>query len=272
MQGPKLTVQSYIFEIILKSMKKIAVIAGNSKKSQEIFESLKQEIAIHEPSEGIDVIVVIGGDGELLHALHKYMYLKKPFYAINAGTIGFLTNNVTENIISKLKDVVPSYLHPLEMIAENTEGKKFQALAINEAYIFRTSHQAAKFSIKINDIVRMDELVADGAMLSTPAGSSAYNLSAGGHIVPLGSNVLSLTPICPFRPRRWRGALLNQASKVRFDIKTPDLRPVNAVADFQEFNNIRYMEVSQREDIVITLLFDMEHGLEDRIIKEQFWG
>lgn len=253
-------------------MKKIAVIAGHSEKSQKIFESLKQEVVIHELSKDIDVIVVIGGDGELLHALHKYMHLQKPFYAINAGTIGFLTNNITENIIAKLQDAVPSYLHPLEMIAEDIYNKKFQALAINEAYIFRTSHQAAKFSIKINGIMRMDELVADGAMVSTPAGSSAYNLSAGGHIVPLGSNVLSLTPICPFRPRRWRGALLNHTSKVRFDINTPDLRPVNAVADFQEFNNIRYMEVSQREDIIITLLFDREHGLEDRIIKEQFWG
>ena len=253
-------------------MKKFACISGQSEKSQKILASIKQEVELHEPSLDTDVIIVIGGDGELLHALHKYMHLNKPFYAINAGTIGFLTNNVTENIIAKLDDSVPSYLHPLEMIAENIEGTKFQALAINEAYIFRTSHQAAKFSIKVNDVMRMDELVADGAMVSTPAGSSAYNLSAGGHIVPLGSNILSLTPICPFRPRRWRGALLHHTSKVRFDIKTPDLRPVNAVADFQEFNNIKYMEVSQREDITITLLFDREHGLEDRIIKEQFWA
>jgi len=253
-------------------MKKIACISGKSEKSQNILRSIKQEIEIYEPSIDTDVIIVIGGDGELLHALHKYMYLKQPFYAINAGTIGFLTNNITENIITNLDDTKPSYLHPLEMNAEDIEGKKFQALAINEAYIFRTSHQAAKFSIKIDNIMRMEELVADGAMVSTPAGSSAYNLSAGGHIVPLGSNILSLTPICPFRPRRWRGALLNHNSKVRFDIKTPDMRPVNAVADFQEFNNITSMEVMQRDDITITLLFDREHGLEDRIIKEQFWS
>ena len=251
-------------------MQKIACIAGQSEKSQQILASLKQAMEIHTPSPDTDIIIVIGGDGELLHALHKYMHLNKPFYAINAGTIGFLTNNFTEHFLSKINDAEPSYLHPLEMIAEDVKGKKFQALAINEAYIFRTSHQAAKFSIKINNIMRMEELVADGAMVSTPAGSSAYNFSAGGHIVPLGSNILSLTPICPFRPRRWRGALLHHESTVRFDVKTPDLRPVNAVADFQEFTNIKYMEVRERKDITITLLFDREHGLEDRIIKEQF--
>ena len=253
-------------------MQKISCISGTSEKSQQIYASIKKDIALEEPSADTDIIIVIGGDGELLHALHKYMHLNKPFYGINAGTIGFLANHSADNILSKITDAKPSHLHPLEMTAENIDGKKFSALAINEAYIFRTSHQAAKFSITVNGIMRMQELVADGAMVATPAGSSAYNLSAGGHIVPLDANILSLTPSCPFRPRRWRGALLNHTSKVRFDIKTPDLRPVNAVADFQEFNNIQYMEVSQRDDLKITLLFDREHGLEDRIIKEQFWG
>jgi NAD+ kinase len=253
-------------------MQKISCISGASDKSQQIYASLKNEIELEKPSPDSDIILVIGGDGELLHALHQYMHLNKPFYAINAGTIGFLANHFTDNILSKIASAKPSHLYPLEMIAENIEGQEFRALAINETYIFRTSHQAAKFSIKVNNILRMEEIVADGAMVATPAGSSAYNLSAGGHIVPLGAKILSLTPICPFRPRRWRGALLNHTSKVRFDITTPDLRPVNAVADFQEFNNIKYMEVSQRDDLIITLLFDQEHGLEDRIIKEQFWS
>lgn len=256
-------------------MKKINCIAGITEKPQKILSVLSKldgQIDLSPPSNETDVIIVIGGDGELLHALHNYMHLGKPFYAINAGTIGFLTNNFSENILANIESAHPSYLHPLEMKGENIEGEKFQALAINEAYIFRTSHRAAKFSIKVNDIVRMEELVADGAMVATPAGSSAYNLSAGGHIVPLGSNILSLTAICPFRPRRWRGALLNHNNVVRFDVKTPDLRPVNAVADFQEFKNVSYIEVRESKDIKITLLFDREHALEDRVIKEQFWG
>lgn len=255
-------------------MKKINCIVGISEKSQKIWEDLSRihsSISLETPTQDTDIIIVIGGDGELLHAIHNYMHLGKAFYAINAGTIGFLTNNFTDKILENIENAEASYLHPLEMTTENLLGEKFKALAINEAYIFRTSHRAAKFSIKVNDIVRMEELVADGAMVATPAGSSAYNLSAGGHIVPLGSNILSLTAICPFRPRRWRGAQLNHKSIVRFDVKTPDLRPVNAVADFQEFKNVKYIEVRERNDLQITLLFDREHALEDRVIKEQFW-
>jgi len=253
-------------------MLKLSSIAGNSEKALQILATLNKNVVLHDVSSETDVIIVIGGDGELLHAIHKYMHLKKPFYPINAGTIGFLTNNFSGDILSKIANTKSAFLKPLEMIAENMDGEKFHALAFNEAYIFRVSHQAAKFSIKVNDIVRMEELVADGAMVATPAGSSAYNLSAGGHIVPLESNILSLTPICPFRPRRWRGALLNNSSKVRFDVKTPDIRPVNAVADFQEFKNIKYMEVKQSENIKVELLFDQDHDLQDRVIKEQFWG
>ena len=253
-------------------MKKISCISGSSEKSQNILSAIQSKIQICDISDETDVIIVIGGDGELLHAIHKYMHLHKPFYAINAGTIGFLANHFADNIKDKINHTKPSYLHPLEMVAENLSGEKFKALAINEAYIFRTSHQAAKFSIKVENITRMEELVADGAIVATPAGSSAYNLSAGGHIVPLGSNILSLTPICPFRPRRWKGALLDHKTLVRFDVRTPDQRPVSAVADFQEFKNIKYMEVRERTDLTVTLLFDSEHSFEDRIIKEQFWG
>lgn len=252
-------------------MKKISFVSGSSEKSQDILLAIQDKVPTCPLTTETDVIIVIGGDGELLHAIHRYMHLGKPFYAINAGTIGFLTNNFADNIHEKINDTKPSHLHPLEMVAEDIYGKEFRALAINEAYIFRTSHQAAKFSIKINNTVRMEELVADGAIVATPAGSSAYNLSAGGHIVPLGSNILSLTPICPFRPRRWKGALLDHKTCVRFDIKIPELRPVSAVADFQEFRNIKYMEVTERTDLTITLLFDSEHSFEDRIIKEQFW-
>jgi NAD+ kinase len=250
---------------------KISCIYNNSQKSQDML-SRVQKFAPHCSPENSDIIVVIGGDGELLHAIHKYMHLQKPFYALNAGTIGFLANNFSEDLLNQIQNSEPSILHPLQMNAQDVSGITYEALAINEAYIFRTSHQAAKFSISINNVLRMKELVADGAMVSTPAGSSAYNLSSGGHIVPLNSNILSLTPICPFRPRRWRGALIDESSVVSFNVMTPVERPVNAVADFQEFKNIKYMEVKQRSDISITLLFEHNHKLEDRLIKEQFWG
>jgi NAD+ kinase len=252
--------------------KKISCICAASDKAQAIQEKITKSINIHDSIEESELILVIGGDGELLHALHQYMHLHIPFYPINAGTIGFLTNNFTDNILEKISSANPTYIHPLEMIAENINGEKYRALAINEAYIFRTSNQAAKFGIKVNNILRMEELVADGALVATPAGSSAYNLSSGGPILPLGSNMLCLTPICPFRPRRWKGALIPHRSKVRFDIYSPEERPVSAVADFQEFKNAAWIEVQEKQDIKITILFDHDHSLEDRIIKEQFLG
>lgn len=251
--------------------KKISCISSSSEKSKHIRDAISQIINIENEVENADLIIVIGGDGELLKAMHKYMHLHIPFYPINGGTIGFLTNNYAEDIISNIESSTPSNIHPLEMHAENIEGEKFTTLSINESYIFRISNQAAKFSITLDNILRMKELVADGALVSTPAGSSAYNLSAGGPILPLASNMLCLTPICPFRPRRWNGALLPNKSKVRFDIIAPDERPVSAVADFQEFKNAIYVEIKEKSDITITLLFDYNHSLEDRIIKEQFF-
>jgi len=252
--------------------KKISCVCATSTKAQAIYKQIAQKINIHKTVEESDLILVIGGDGELLHALHQYMHLHIPFYPINAGTIGFLTNNFSDNILEKISSSDPSLIHPLEMITEDIDSKKHKAVAFNEVYIYRTSSQAAKFSIKVNNIERMEELVADGALVATPAGSSAYNLSAGGPIVPLGSNILCLTPICSFRPRRWKGALIQNSSIVRFDINSPENRPVNVVADFQEFKNAVWVEIREKKDITITLLFDYDHNLEDRIIKEQFLG
>ena len=171
----------------------------------------------------------------MLHALHQYMDLEIPFYGINAGSIGFLMNSFhKENFLKNLENSKVTNLYPLEMQAINTNGELSTALAINEVSIFRQSNQAAKFKIKIDNIERM-VLSADGALVSTPAGSSAYNLSAGGPIVPLTSKVLCVTPICPFRPRRWNGALLPVDVNIKFEILEPEKRPVNAVADFYEF-------------------------------------
>ena len=250
--------------------KKISCISSSSGKSKRIRDSIAKIIDIEENIENSDLIIVIGGDGEVLKAMHKYMHLHIPFYPINGGTIGFLTNNFSEDILDRINSSVPSTIHPLEMNAENLDGKSFNALSINESYIFRTSNQVAKFSIYVDRVLRMKELVADGALISTPSGSSAYNLSAGGPILPLSSNVLCLTPICPFRPRRWGGALIPNKSMVRFEALEPDLRPVSAVADFQEFKNTKFVEIKEKSDITITLLLDYNHSLEDRMIKEQF--
>lgn len=250
--------------------KKISCISSPSGKSEHIRDSISKIIDFEDKIEDSDLIIVIGGDGELLKAMHKYMHLHIPFYPINGGTIGFLTNNYSEDILERIESSVPSAIHPLEMSAENIDGENFKALSINESYIFRTSNQAAKFSISVDGVMRMEELVADGALVATPAGSSAYNLSAGGPVLPLSSNVLCLTPICPFRPRRWGGALIQNKSLVRFEVIEPDSRPVSAVADFQEFKNTKFVEIKEKSDITITLLFDYNHSLEDRMIKEQF--
>lgn len=247
----------------------IAVVHNNSIETKKIASKLDSIVKTCAP-EDADVIIVIGGDGSMLHALHKYMHLNIPFYGINAGSIGFLMNSLhEENFLKNLESSKATNLYPLEMTVINTEGKTSTALAINEVSIFRTTNQAAKFKIKVDNIERM-ELSADGALVSTPAGSSAYNLSAGGAIVPLTSKVLCLTPICPFRPRRWNGALLPADAEIEFEILDPKKRPVNAVADFYEFKNIKSVKINSTDKKIIRILHDEHHTFEDRVIKEQF--
>jgi NAD+ kinase len=249
---------------------KIALIHNQTTSAVAIYESLSSRCAVCKP-ELADVIVVIGGDGSMIHALHKYMHLKKPFYGINAGSIGFMMNEYHSNeFMANLQKAKPAKLYPLQMEALDIHGKKHKELAINEVSIFRQTNQATKFRIEIDGIERMKEISADGALVSTPAGSSAYNLSAGGPIVPLGSNVLSLTPICPFRPRRWQGALLRSDAVIKFDILDYKKRPVNAVADFHEVKNIKSVLIKSSKKDIIQVLFDSNHTFEDRVIKEQF--
>ena len=259
-------------QMLTKTTNNIAIIHNQSVKALETVEHLKNFYHPIAPDDA-DIIIVIGGDGELLHALHKYMHLNIPFYGINAGSIGFLMNSLTyHNLPLNILEAKTAFLRPLIMETIAFNGTTHSALAINEVSIFRKTNQAAKFRIEIDDIERMPELIADGAIISTPAGSSAYNLSAGGAILPLSSNLLCLTPICPFRPRRWQGALLPSTSLIRFEILENYKRPVNAVADFQEFENIKSVTVHSLQKKTIKLLFDKHHSLEDRIIKEQFYG
>ncbi len=251
------------------NLNKIALIHSKSVKSLELVKQLER-LYIFCAIDEAEVIVVVGGDGELLHAIHRYMDLSIPFFGVNAGNIGFLMNTVTaENLMDNLREAKISYLHPLKMRTETIEGYTRTALAINEISIFRKTNQAAKFKIEIDKIERIN-LVADGAMVATPAGSSAYNLSAGGPILPLESNVLCLTPICPFRPRRWNGALLPFSTTIKFEIIESSKRPVNVAADFQEFDNIKTVLIKSVRNKTIKLLFDKKNTLENRIIKEQF--
>jgi len=251
-------------------LNKIAIISNKSSKSLEILDNLKRMYKFIEP-EFAELMIIIGGDGELLHNLHKYMHLNIVFYGINSGSIGFLMNSLNiEELFNKIQEATITHLHPLQMEAEDFSGKIHSAIAINEVSIFRKTNQSTKIRIEIDSTERMKELIADGVLVSTPAGSSAYNLSAGGHILPLDSNLLYLTPICPFRPRRWHGALLPSSSIIKFHIIEHSKRPVNAVADFQEFENIISVTIKSIKNQTIQLAFDGNHSLEDRIIKEQF--
>ena len=252
-----------------KFLKK-ALIYNQETKADIIAERLKNRFCFVPPIQA-DLIIVIGGDGQLLHAMHQYMYLNIPFYGINSGSIGFLMNGHNINSLDDdLNDAIPINLLPLKMTVHNSDNNIHDALAINEVSVFRTTNQSAKIKIIVDGIIRLPELIADGALVSTPAGSSAYNLSCGGPIVPLESDIFCLTPIASFRPRRWRGALLPNRSKIEFEILEADKRPVSAVADFHEFSNVKSVTIEVAREHKIQLLFDQNHSFQDRIIKEQF--
>ena len=218
-----------------------------------------------------DVLVALGGDGFMLETLHSTMERSVPIYGMNLGTVGFLLNEYEqEGLKERLEAAVPVALHPLRMRAAIRGGSIQDGLAINEVSLFRETRQAARIKIAIDGVVRMSELVCDGVLVATPAGSTAYNLSAHGPILPTGANLVALTPINAFRPRRWRGALLPCSSHFRFDVVDPDKRPVSAVADYTEIRDVVSVEVWEDQTNSLTLLFDPEHGLEERILHEQF--
>ena len=218
-----------------------------------------------------DVIVALGGDGFMLQTLHDTEVLSAPVYGMNRGTIGFLMNEYSDiNLVERLKDAEEAEVNPLSMTAWDLDNKVNKALAINEVSLLRAGPQAAKLRISVDGRLRMDELVCDGALVSTPAGSTAYNYSAHGPVLPIGSDVLALTAVAAFRPRRWRGALLPKLAHVRFDVLESEKRPVMAEADSRSFENITAVEIKSDPSVVHRILFDPGHGLEERLISEQF--
>lgn len=218
-----------------------------------------------------DALVVLGGDGFMLRTLHRYHALGKPVYGMKLGRVGFLMNqHHAEGLEERITAAHPALLFPLRMRAIAADGAVHEALAFNEVSLLRQTNQAAHIAILLNDAVKLAEMVCDGVLVSTPAGSTAYNLSAHGPILPLDANVLALTPISPFRPRRWRGALLPTQTRVGLRVLDDDVRPVSATADFHEFRNVREVAIEQSRDVHVTLLFDPEHNLEQRILDEQF--
>lgn len=249
---------------------RLAFVASDTASAQEAMTQL-QALYPHVPVEEADVIVALGGDGLLLETMHRQIRRRVPIFGMNRGTLGFLLNPfAATDLIERITAADTVTLHPLRMTAETITGERREAQAINEVSLLRETRQSAKIRISIDGIVRLDELVCDGVLVSTPAGSTAYNLSAHGPIIPLGSQVLALTPISAFRPRRWRGALLPHGAMVRFDILEADKRPVSAVADFTEVRDVRSVEVHEDRTTSMTLLFDHEMNLAERILKEQF--
>ena len=218
-----------------------------------------------------DVIVPLGGDGFMLETIHQALELNKPVYGMNRGSVGFLMNTYDEdNLLERLQRAQAAELHPLRMHAVTVTGSVVEALAFNEVSLLRQIRQAAKIRITIDGRVRLAELSCDGVLISTPAGSTAYNLSAHGPIVPLSANLLPLTPISSFRPRRWRGALLPSTVEVLFEVLETDKRPTAAVADFTEVRDVASVAVSEDRTVSVTVLFDPDQGLSERIIVEQF--
>ena len=218
-----------------------------------------------------DVIVALGGDGSMLRALHDSLQHKKPVFGMNRGSVGFLLNEYyTDNLPARLARAQAVTLNPLLMTATSIDGATHRAHAVNEVSLLRETRQAAKLAVAIDGVTRLEELICDGVIVATPAGSTAYNLSAHGPIIPLSANLLAITPISAFRPRRWRGALLAQNSKISITVREAENRPVSAVADFTEVRDISTVDIVEDTSVSMQLLFDPEMNLDERMLKEQF--
>ena len=249
---------------------KIAFVASQTAQARAARRTLLAKYD-NVPAAQADIIVAIGGDGFMLQTLHRHLKHNVPIFGLNRGTVGFMMNEFrVDGLRARLETAEQVVLHPLRMTTRNTKGRKKSALAINEVSLLRQTRQAAHLGISIDGRVRIDDLICDGALVCTPAGSTAYNFSVHGPILPLGSDVLGLTPISAFRPRQWRGAILPANAKIRFDVLDCDKRPVSAVADHTEVRDVVSVEIEEDRGTKIRLLFDPEHNLEERILREQF--
>ncbi len=244
--------------------------ASERPAAQQALEQMVRRYGQHEAGSS-DVIVSLGGDGWMLETLHGRYADRLPVYGMHRGTVGFLMNEYSEvDLPARLNAAVRAVIHPLEMKAVAIDGQASTLLAINEVSLLRQTAQTAKLRILVDGRERLAELAADGILVATPAGSTAYNLSAHGPILPIGSNLLALTPISPFRPRRWRGALLRQDAQVTIEVAEPDRRPVAASADTQEVRRVARVEIREDRSKPLTMLFDEGHALDERILREQF--
>lgn len=249
---------------------KIAFVASDVAEAVEARARLTALYGAVDPKEA-DAIVALGGDGLMLQTLHRYINDKIPIYGMNRGSVGFLMNDYSEaNLRERLAAAVTTRIHPLAMVAYDAAGKAHKGLAINEVSLFRERYQAAKLQITIDGKVRMEELICDGVLVATPAGSTAYNLSAHGPILPINTPLLALTPISPFRPRRWRGALVPNKARIIITVLEPEKRPVSAVADHFETRRVVKVEIEKARNIELLMMFDPDHGLEERVLAEQF--
>ncbi|MFN3857999.1 MAG: NAD kinase [Caulobacter sp.] len=251
---------------------RIAFAASDRPEAQDACERLRDRYG-HTPEDEAQVIVALGGDGFMLETLHRTMDLGKPIYGMNRGSVGFLMNEFSEDaLLERINAAERAVIHPLTMVAIDTHRRQHRALAINEVSMLRQTRQTAKLRVSIDGKVRMGELVCDGVMVATPAGSTAYNLSAHGPIVPIDARVLALTPISAFRPRRWRGALLSHTARVTIEVLEADKRPVSAVADNFEVRDVVEVHIGEDRGISLSMMFDAGRSLEERVLAEQFSG
>lgn len=249
---------------------KIAFVAADDAEALAALAALSARYGNADP-DAAQTIVALGGDGFMLQTLHDHIGREAAIYGMNRGSVGFLMNGYDEDDLpDRLARARPVKLHPLRMLARTADGGQAEALAINEVSLLRQTRQAAKIRVHVDGVARLDELICDGLLIATPAGSTAYNLSAHGPIIPIGAELLALTPISAFRPRHWRGALLPHTARVKFEVLEAAKRPVSATADHTEIRDVLAVEVSQVQDLSVTMLFDPEHDFEERILKEQF--
>ena len=252
------------------TIERLACVASRSERARQGLDVLRSNYDLV-PVEEAEVIIVLGGDGFMLNSLHRFQGSGLPIYGMNRGTIGFLMNEFREDfLIERINSARPQRLFPLQMTVTDTEGRVHEALAFNEVALVRYSQQTANLRIAIDGKVRMEKLMSDGVLVCTPAGSTAYNLSVHGPVIPIGADILGLTPISPFRPRRWRGALLPHSSVIEITNLDPEKRPLGASADSTEIKGAVHVLVCVHDAASVTVLFDHGHSLEERIINEQF--